>query len=140
MPMRNTLWCLLMVVLLGQLFKLPAAEPTNNAPTALVADFDQGRIKYKLDSKPVRSDHILEALGEVKKQRGRDVPVVVLIDQRSSLAALSNIRGIINKAGFPSVRYFSFTADRQMMEEVIMDERPAVPFSSNPSPDPRRSR
>jgi biopolymer transport protein ExbD len=133
MPMRNILWCLLLTVLLCQPLPLVAAEATNNAPTAIVVEFDQGKIKYKVDSKSVRSEDILEDLGRVKKQRGREAPVVVLIDQRNSLAALSNIRGIINKAGFSSVRYFSFTVDRQMMEEIPIDQRRAVPFSLNPS-------
>lgn len=137
-PMRNTFWPLLVTVLLCQPLKLVAAEMTNTAPMAVVIEFDQGKIKYKVDSKSVRSEDILEALGRVKKLRGREVPIVVLIDQRNSLAALSNVRGIINKAGFSSVRYFCFTADREMMEEIIVDQRRAVPFSLHPSSSPRQ--
>ncbi len=125
------LGCLFLFTLFLQPLRL--AADSNAVPVAVVVGFDGGRVKYEVDSKPVRSDKILEVFMEVKKQRGgRDVPVVVLIDERNSIAALSNIRGIVNKAGFSRVRYFCFSADRKMMQETI--EQPAIPFSLNPEP------
>lgn len=110
------------------------AETTNRPPVSVLVGLSDGRVQYEVDSKPVRSEKILEVFHEVKKQRdGRDTPVVVLVDERNSLTTLANIRGIINKAGFSHVRYFVVNADRTMMQETI--ERPAVPFSVNPAPD-----
>jgi hypothetical protein len=50
--------------------------------------------------------------------------------------ALSTIRGIIDKVAFTNVRYFIFTADRQMMEEILIGQWRAVPFSLNPPSRP----
>lgn len=136
MPMLITIRYLFVALLVWQSLKGAAAGVTNVVPTAVVIEFDRGRIKYEVDSKRVRSEDILEVLGEVKKKRGQEAPMVILIDQRNSLAALSNVRGVINKIGFSSVRYFSFTADRQMMEEIAIDRLRAVPFSLNPAFEP----
>lgn len=108
------------------------ADVTNVAPIAVVVGFDKGTVQYEVGSKPVRSEMLLEVFGGIKKQRGGEIPVVVLIDQRNSLAALSNVRGIIDKAGFSEVRYFYFTVDRQRMAEIVLNSS-ARPFSLNPS-------
>lgn len=133
MLMRNMLLYLLLTLLVLLPLKSVAAEATNVPPTTVLVDYDQGKVKYEVNSKPIRSENILEVLGRVEKQRGQEASVGVLIDLRNSLAALSNIRGIIGKVGFLRVHYFCFTADRKMMEEIILGQQPAVPFSQNPS-------
>ena len=109
------------------------AELTNTASIVVVADFDQGRVKYKVDSKPVRSEDILEVLGRSLETRGRETPVVVLIDQKNSLETLSNTRGILNKVGFLNIRYFYFSQDTRMMAEIVLNHA-AMPMSTNPRP------
>ena len=109
------------------------AERTNTAPIAVVADFDQGRVKYKVDSEPVRSEEILQILGRSLETRGREIPVVVLIDQKNSLETLSNTRGILNKVGFLNIRYFYFSQDTRMMAEINLNHA-AMPMSTNPKP------
>ncbi len=136
MRTRNTLTFLVLIVLFLYGNSL-LASATNMAPMAVVVGFHKGTPQYEVDSKLVRSERLLEVFGEIKKQRGREVPVVVLVDQRNSLAALSNIRGMVDKAGFSSIRYFYFSADRERMAEIILD-RPAKPFSLNPSSEPSR--
>ncbi|GEM_PF-4645189 len=130
--MRTALCCLPLAIILQQAVTLLAADTLTVRPTAVVLNFEQGKVRYSVDAKPVRSDEILEVLGRIKEQKGGRTSVVVLVDQRNSLASLSNIRGIIDKAGFSNVRYFSFTVDRQMMEEIPMGQRRAIPFSLNP--------
>ena len=136
MTKSKTITCLVLITL-SCLSSRVCQSSTNTAPVAIVVAFDKGKVHYQVDLKPVRSEQLLEVLGEIKRQRGREVPVVVLVDQRNSLASLSNIRGIVDKGGFPKVRYFYFTADRQRMAEIILD-RPAMPFSLNPASDPSR--
>lgn len=131
--MRTILCFVFLTVLTLQPLKL-IAEPTNPASASVVLDFDKAGVRYKVNSKPVHSQNILQALGEILKQNGREAPIVVLMDQRNSLAALSNIRGIVNKAGFLNVRYFCFTTDHEMMEEIMIGQQPAIPFSLNPAP------
>lgn len=132
MRTRITITCLVLCIAAFYSDRLIAAS-TNTASIAVLVSFDKGGIQYEVDSKPVRSDKILEVLGGTKRERsrGRETPVVVLIDNRNSMAALSNIRGIIDKAGFSTVRYFYFTADRQRMAEIILNQ-PAIPFSLDP--------
>lgn len=130
--MRTALCCLPLAIILQQAVTLLAADTVTVRPTAVVLNFEQGKVRYNVDAKPVRSDEILEVLGRIKERKGGRTSVVVLVDQRNSLATLSNIRGIIDKAGFSNVRYFSFTVDRQMMEEIPIGQRRAIPFSLNP--------
>jgi hypothetical protein len=130
--MRTALCCLPLAIILQQAVTLLAADTATVRPTAVVLNFEQGKVRYNVDAKPLRSDEILEVLGRIKDQKGGRTSVVVLVDQRNSLATLSNIRGIIDKAGFSNVRYFSFTVDRQMMEEIPIGQRRAIPFSLNP--------
>lgn len=108
------------------------ADLTNAVPTAVVVGFDRGQVKYEVDSKPVRSDAMLDVFREIKKQKGRNAPIVVLVDERNSLATLSNICGLVNKSGFSGVRYFYFTANREKMGEIGFGQKPAIPFSLNP--------
>jgi len=110
-------------------------EATNSAPVPVVLDYPKGTVSYEVESKVVKSERLLDAFSSIKKERGRNVRVVVLADQRNSLAALSNIRGIIEKAGFSDVQYFYFTADRQMMAEIKLDKA-AIAFSLKPSRRP----
>jgi biopolymer transport protein ExbD len=118
----------------------PGQHSTNDSPIAVVCKFDRGRMKYELNSKPVNSERILQALGETKKQRSGETSVVVLADQRNSFAALNNIRGIIDKAGFFHVQYFCFDTNTERMTE-IRSEKPAIPFSLNPvEPDSSRTK
>ena len=81
-----------------------------------------------MGSKPINSEDIIEVLGDLIRRSGPKAPIMVYIDERNSLAALSNVRGIIEKVGFFDVHYYCFTADREMMEEIIINRKPAMPF------------
>ena len=134
MHLRNLLGSFALLFLVIECDRLFAAS-TNTVPIAVLIGITNGEAQYELDRKPVPSEKLLEALSQAKRERekGRETPIVVLIDKRNSIAALSNIRGIIDKAGFSNVRYFYLSADRERMAEVALD-RPAIPFSLNPPP------
>jgi hypothetical protein len=133
----NLLRCLLLLIAVLNP-TIVRADSTNSAPIALVVRFDNGRANYEVNSMFVRSDKLLEVMCEQKQQKGgRDARIVVIVDNKNSLSTLSNVRGIIDKAGYFDVRYFSLNPEVGRMAEVSFDH-PAIPYSLNPESPKKR--
>ena len=109
----------------------------NAKPIVVTIEKTQRGTAYKLESKPKRVDELLHGLGELLEQRGRDYPVLGLIEDDAPLTAVSDIRGLAQKTGFTNVRTFVFNRESGMMAEVKLCA--AVPISENPPPDPQCS-
>ncbi len=131
---RNRTVALLMGAPLLFLFaRLPSQEPQNRSknekPVALVVEKKQGRVTYKVDSKPAKPD-LLYILNQVRNQRGPDDPLVVLIDSRVPMDEISNVGGVAGKAGLKNLRFFVFNRETDRMAEIKFG--PGIPFTTNP--------
>src|SRR6478736_8991130 len=92
---------------------------TTNTMTSVrvILDIKNGKPQYELNSKPVKSGDLINALEDIILKTGREKPILVFLHETSSLATLENTMGIIDKVGFLHVRYFMFTDDKRMMKE-----------------------
>lgn len=99
-------------------------------PVVILAEMVNGRIHYKVDSKPALPN-ILQVLSMLEEQRGKDCPVIALIDSRASFDEIGNIDGLAGKAQLTNIRYFVFNKQSEKMGEVHFG--PDIPFSPNPS-------
>jgi hypothetical protein len=88
------------------------------------------RIDSKLTDQTV-TNNTLYVLNQIRSRRGSDVPVVVLVEKRVSLADIFNIERVAAKAQLNRLRFFAFdAADRSLMTELRWSG--SVPFSRNP--------
>jgi hypothetical protein len=108
-----------------------AASTNSVAPVRLVINCEKGKPDFALNSKQVRQPDLVDALSEIILKDGREKPVLVVFHEKNSFAILANIRGIVSKVGFVTVRYFCYDDHGRMMEEITFDH-PAIPFSLNP--------
>ncbi|NOS71597.1 MAG: hypothetical protein HOP33_16935 [Verrucomicrobia bacterium] len=116
---------------------LSRAEATNARPVVVEVKFQNGKASYEIESRSVRSELFLEALGVIIRRRGREARVIVIVDSRNPISTLDNARGIVSKVGFSEVHYFVMSAETQRMAEITLDH-PAVPYSLNPETAPQR--
>ena len=98
-------------------------------PVVILAEIVNGRIHYKVDSKPALPD-ILRVLSIVEEQRGKNCPVIALVDSRASFDEIGNIDGVAGKAQLTNIRYFVFNKESGKMAELHYG--PDMPFSLNP--------
>lgn len=108
-------------------------DPANAKPIVILAEVVSGRVVYQVDSKPAIPD-LLRVLNILKHQRGKDCPVVALIDSHARISEFGNIDGTAGKAQLTNIRFFVFTRDSGTMSEVRW--LPTVPFSMDPSANP----
>ena len=108
------------------------SAPLRRKPIVIVAEMVNRRITYTVDSKPALPD-ILRVLSVLREERGKDWPVVALVDDRAPIKEMGNIDGIAGKAGFPKVKFFVFDKEDGLMGAV--DFGSDMPFSTNPPVD-----
>ncbi len=106
--------------------------PPRRKRIVIVAEMVGGRIVYTVDSKPALPD-ILRVLSVLREERGKDWPVVALVDDRAPIKEMGNIDGVAGKAGFPKVKFFVFDKEDGLMGAV--DFGSDMPFSTNPPVD-----
>jgi hypothetical protein len=106
-------------------------------PIAIVADYSQAGTSYAIDSKHVSLGQCSRILGDMLKKRGRETPVVVLVDERISFQRMQELKGVVDKAGASAARYFVFGADRARMQQINLGR--GVPYSLNPTDIPSKS-
>jgi len=102
-------------------------------PIVILAEKVQGRVTYKVDSKPVRTEVMLDALRKAIEQRGGGQTVLVLVDVNAPVSTFGWVRGVAGKLGLAKFRYFMFQTHREYMSEVTFG--PTIPFSTNPPLD-----
>jgi hypothetical protein len=102
---------------------------TQGKPIVILAEIAKGRVVYEVDSKPALPD-LLSVLGSLEEQRGKDCPVIALIDSRAPISEFGNIDGTAGKAQLTNIRYFAFTPGAGRMSEIRW--LPSVPYSTDP--------
>lgn len=105
------------------------AGSANAKPIVILAEVANGRVVYQVDSKPALPD-LLRVLNILEEQRGKNYPVVALIDARARITEFGNIDGTAGKAQLTNIRFFVFSRDSGKMSEVRW--LPPVPFSTDP--------
>jgi hypothetical protein len=98
-------------------------------PIVIVAEVVNGRIAYKVDSKPALPD-LLRVLNILSERRGKDYPVVALVDVHARISEIGKIDGIAGKAQLTNVRFFVFDREGRIMSTIQFG--PTMPFSTNP--------
>jgi hypothetical protein len=98
-------------------------------PVVLMVQREQEHIIYKVNFRIVRDP--LRAMGEAFEKKGRDCPVVVLLDWDSPVSQIFDAPAFASKAGFKNIRTFIFDSrDRRYMSEVEVKQ--GVPFTVDP--------
>lgn len=102
---------------------------TQTQPIIILAEMRNGRVAYKVDSKPALPD-LLRVLNVMGDQLGRDCQVIALVDSRAPINEIGNIDGTAGKAGFTNLRFFVFNKEAETMGTIQFG--PTLPFSANP--------
>jgi hypothetical protein len=84
------------------------------------------RTIYRLNSNDVTAEP-LAALSKAIRSRGRDFPIVVLVDTRLSIDTLENARGLIDKAGFAKSEYYVFSVETGKMSKITVGRAMPIP-------------
>ena len=99
-------------------------------PIVIVAEVVNGRIAYQVDSKPALPD-LLRVLSALYEQRGKDYPVVALVDVHARISEIGNIDGTAGKAQLTNVHFYVFDRERDSMSTIQFG--PTMRFSKNPA-------
>ena len=98
-------------------------------PIVIVAEIVNGRIAYSVNSKTALPD-LLRVLNILSEQRGKDCPVVALVDVHARISEIGNIDGTAGKAQLTNIRFYVFDRERDGMSSIQFG--PTIPFSTNP--------
>jgi hypothetical protein len=85
---------------------------------------------FTLEPDPTPGKDILWGLGALVEQRGRNYPVIALVDESAQIDDLDQVPGIAAKAGFASVRTFVVRRTTGKMMEMRFCS--VLPISANP--------
>jgi hypothetical protein len=106
----------------------------SNAPITIWVEKKGSAPAYFVDGKDVTADPLrgiangYEAHGGAKAQ----YPVQAIIDDRFPLAMLDQVRGLIGKVGFTTVRYFLRSPGSTKVGEVMFGDVLTLPSSLEP--------
>lgn len=106
------------------------AAPQPQKPIVVTVHRDQGQVGLELDSNPALGDQIIQGLGELLKRRGRDYPVVGLVDDRGKIEDIDIVPGIAGKVGFQNIRIFLCNRETGKMAEVKLCT--SIPITTEP--------
>lgn len=94
---------------------------------------NQGKLRIEVNPNLAPNGDILRAFGILIEQRGRDYPVVALVDHDAKLSDIYEASKLAGKAGFLNVRVFAVNRQTGFMSEIKLG--PAIPLSHNPPLD-----
>lgn len=93
-------------------------------PIVVMADDVNGRVIYKIDSRPTTD--LLLSLSKLEERRGPKCPVTVLINPHLPIEQIWTIDGTAGKAQLTNLRFFIFFRETGKMTEIR--RMPAVTF------------
>jgi biopolymer transport protein ExbD len=102
-------------------------------PIAATVHRDQGKLKIAVEPNGAPDGDLLRAFGLLLEQRGREYPVVVLVDDDSKLSDIYQASMLAGKAGFLNIHVFLVNRKTGFMSEIKIGA--SFPLSNNPSLD-----
>jgi hypothetical protein len=99
--------------------------------TVVMIDYVKGKQVVIIDGQATPPGKILFKLSDIRKAitRSGDAPATVLAHERTTVHDLLSMNVALMKAGFGSIKYFSFSEDKSSMFEITFS--PPVPFDSS---------
>jgi len=99
---------------------MPYAHAQENKRHVLIADHSKNEVSYTVDGRSLKpSEGILLALSRVRSaDPSPRSEMLLLVDERSKLADVANLIGLVIKADYSSYRVFVFDADKRGMTEL----------------------
>jgi hypothetical protein len=107
--------------------------PKSGHPIVATVNRSQGKLDLTVEPNLAPNGELLRAFGILIEQRGRDYPVVVLVDSDSKLSDIFEASKFAGKAGFLNVRVFFVNHKSGFMSEIKLGSD--IPISHNPPPE-----
>jgi biopolymer transport protein ExbD len=136
---KNALRLALLILVIGSLLSSANARNPDKHKEArkkddgqIVVIVRQGRkdLEFHIGSERYDRGQAAYALGELRLTRRENTPVVVLIDARVDVAAISAVPAMAIDAGFDNVHTYVFWPWTKRMAEIQFG--PVLKFSENP--------
>jgi hypothetical protein len=108
----------------------PRAQALPDKPVVLLAEVKAGKMVYQIDGRAPGPD-LLHALEILAEHSGKDVKIIVLLDNHSTFLDYGNIEGILDKAQLTQVRFYIFNKQANVMGSVQFGK--IIAFSTSPS-------
>ncbi len=108
-----------LILILFFLFPLPSQAFKSSIEGTIIVESQKGIITYSVRKRQISSPALLDHFGKLVESEGRHAGVTVLFEDEISLNVITNLRGIINKAGIGNIQYYSYNPETRMMIEII---------------------
>jgi hypothetical protein len=104
-----------------------------NEAEAIVILMEQkkGGANYKVGLQSFTSERLYDYLSKSIIKNGEKNSAILIAHESISIADIINMRGVLQKIGFKSIRYFYYDDDKRMMAEFSFGKA-AIPFSVDP--------
>lgn len=102
-------------------------------PIVATVHRDQRKLKITVEPNGAPDGDLLRAFGLLLEQRGRDYPVVVLVDDDSKLSDIYQVSMLAGKAGLLNIHVFLVNRKTGFMSEIKVGG--SLPLSDSPSLD-----
>jgi len=88
-----------------------------------------GQTSYKFEGKDVSQAKLLNASDNQLMLHGTDNPICILAGESVTISTLLNLKGVLQKSGFETIKIYFFSPDRRMMAEMLLGVGRAIPYS-----------
>ena len=124
---KTRLLLLILCCLIGFAFAAHARQGETPKPVVVMIDHDTSGFVYKINSPPVPVNKgLLYTLTFIKAPHSGSV---LLVHEDAKISMLTDVLGIMNKAGYVGPRIFYFSRGKDRMAELTLSR--VVPFSAN---------
>ena len=117
-------------VLTVMLFSADASSQID--PIVITMDSRNNSTIYEYDNNQTNLVGLIDMLRTQITKENIKEPVYVLASEKVTISELVNMRGALQKFGFPNIRYFYFGKSRSKMAELMFVGK-AVQFTKDPS-------
>jgi hypothetical protein len=111
-----------------------ASQAQTSRPVVVSARMEKGGLVYKVNGKTVednKDNSLITNLSRIAKERGNEVPVVIIVDVRAPFTEVGKLETALDKVELTSSRRLFVTDFRDStMNEIHWDQTP-VPIPSN---------
>jgi biopolymer transport protein ExbD len=107
-----------------------SVQTPKSRPIVATVNRDRGKLKIAVEPNLATNGDLLRAFGQLLEQRGRDYPVVVLVDDDSKLSDIYQAPMLASKAGFLNIHVFLVNHKTRFLTEIKVGL--PLPLSDNP--------